>query len=62
MTNNDKHYFRVEPHKPGADGFRKYDAITNIEIPTSENFATIHQKFLDAAAKKKALALRKKIR
>lgn len=59
------HYFKIDPHKPGASGFHKFDTETNLEIPTGNKFAQAHQKFLDAtaaAAKKKALALRKKIR
>lgn len=59
---NKDHYFRVEAHKPGADGFKKYDAKTNLEIPTGSKFAALHQTYLDAAAKKKALAFKKKIR
>ena len=59
---NEEHYFRMEPHKPGADGLKKYDAKTNLEIPTGSKFAALHQTYIDAAAKKKALASRKKIR
>ena len=55
------HYFRIDPHKPGANGFQKFDTKTHLEIPTGNKFSDAHQKFLDAAAKKKVLALRKKI-
>lgn len=44
------HYFRIEPHKPGAGGFRKFDAKTNLEIPTGSKFAEAHQKQLDREA------------
>ena len=59
---NPDHYFKIDPNKHGADGFKKFDAKTNLEIPTGSKFAALHQTYLDAAAKKKALASKKKIR
>ncbi len=47
------YYYEVDMHKPGAAGFKKCDAKTNLEIPTGSPLARAHQIFLDNKARRK---------